>query len=152
MSLDIYLVMPHPLVSRIEGMKTVDIKLLWGEMTAQEMRTAKAILSWAGRELEKHEEEKCVFTTNITHNLGKMAQEAGIYSCVWRPDELGIKSARKMIPLLIAGIQLLRKNPKKFKKFDDPDGWGTYKDFVPFLEEYLQACKDYPEAIIEVSR
>ena len=31
-----------------------------------------------------------VFSANITHNLGKMADEAGIYKALWRPDEVEI--------------------------------------------------------------
>ena len=33
-----------------------------------------------------------VFSANITHNLGAMAKEAGIYMHLWRPDELGTPS------------------------------------------------------------
>lgn len=31
------------------------------------------------------------YHANITHNLGKMAEAAGIYHALWRPDEIGIK-------------------------------------------------------------
>jgi hypothetical protein len=30
----------------------------------------------------------CLYQANITHNLGKMAQEAGIYTALWRPEEM----------------------------------------------------------------
>lgn len=30
----------------------------------------------------------CVYDANITHNLGKMADEAGIYLALWRPGEM----------------------------------------------------------------
>jgi len=32
------------------------------------------------------------------------------------------------------------------------NGWGLYEDFVPWIERYLAACEEYPEAIIRVSR
>ena len=32
------------------------------------------------------------------------------------------------------------------------NGWGMYEHFVPFVEKYLEACKEYPDAVIEVSR
>lgn len=35
---------------------------------------------------------------------------------------------------------------------NSPNGWGTYKYFVPWLEKYLAACKEYPDAVVEVSR
>lgn len=31
-----------------------------------------------------------VFWANITHNLGRMADEAGIYKHLWRPEEIGM--------------------------------------------------------------
>lgn len=30
-----------------------------------------------------------VFSANITHNLGEMADKAGIYKACWRPEEIG---------------------------------------------------------------
>jgi hypothetical protein len=41
------------LINKISAMKDQDIRLLCGEMTAQEMRTAKALLAWFIRELKK---------------------------------------------------------------------------------------------------
>lgn len=38
-----------------------------------------------------------LYEANITHNLNKMAAEAGIYECLWRPDEHGITHARQII-------------------------------------------------------
>ena len=38
-----------------------------------------------------------VYSANITHNLGLMAEEAGIYQPLWRPEELGIKTAAGLI-------------------------------------------------------
>lgn len=34
-----------------------------------------------------------LFEWNITHNLGKMANEAGIYQHMWGPEELDIYEA-----------------------------------------------------------
>lgn len=89
---------------------------------------------------------------NITHNLGKMAVEAGIYDALWRPDENGFKHASEIIAPLEAGLAVLKADPRRFKKFDDSNGWGTYRQFVPFVEEVLEACKANPDAEIEVSR
>lgn len=38
---------------KLESMSSQDIRLLFGEMTAQEMRTTKAVLKWTARELKK---------------------------------------------------------------------------------------------------
>lgn len=39
-------------VDEIESMNGSDIRLLFGEMTAQEMRTTKAVLAWCARKFE----------------------------------------------------------------------------------------------------
>lgn len=92
------------------------------------------------------------FSSNITHNLGEMASEAGIYDCCWRPDECGIDRAGQMIAPLREGLAKLRADPEKFKKFDAPNGWGLYVHFVPWVEEYLAACEAHPEAAVKASR
>jgi hypothetical protein len=93
-----------------------------------------------------------IFDTNITHNLGAMAAEAGIYDCLWRPDEHGFEYARDIIPTLHRGLADLKENPEHYKKFDASNGWGIYEHFVPFVEQVLQACEENPDAKIEVSR
>ena len=93
-----------------------------------------------------------VFDINITHNLGKMADEAGVYYALWRPDERDWKIAKDIIPILEDGLTKLKENPEHYKKFDAENGWGTYEHFVPFVEDVLRACKQYPSAIIRISR
>ena len=93
-----------------------------------------------------------VFEANITHNLGAMAREAGIYQHLWRPEELEIKLAGDLIGPLSAGLELLKANPERFEKHNSPNGWGLYEHFVPFVENYLDACIANPDAEIRVSR
>ena len=93
-----------------------------------------------------------VYSANITHNLATMAEEAGIYRALWRPEEIGIKTAAELVPLLEAGLVLLRADPDRFKKHDAPNGWGLYEHFVPFVERYLEACRASPGAEVSVSR
>lgn len=93
-----------------------------------------------------------VFSANITHNLGAMADEAGIYKHLWRPEEIGIYSAGELIEPLEVGLTLMKQDPERFKKFNAKNGWGLYEHFIPWIEEYIEACKKYPDAIIEISR
>lgn len=93
-----------------------------------------------------------VFNANITHNLRRMADEAGIYNACWRPEEGDITQAKQMIPILKRGLKSLKDKPEEYKKFDASNGWGTYEHFVPWVEKYLNACIEYPEAIIHISR
>ena len=122
-----------------------------------------------------------VFDANITHNLGKMAGEAGIYEALWRPAEMDperkariqaqakagnyhgpdgayaieaevVTYARDLIEPLRAGLALLRADPERFEKHNPENGWGSYRDFVPWVARYLQACEEYPDAEVRVSR
>ena len=93
-----------------------------------------------------------VFEANITHNLSQMAVEANIYDCLWHPEMAGITKASQLIEPLTKGLTLMKADPKRFKLFDSPNGWGLYEDIVPWLEKYLDACKEFPDATVSVSR
>lgn len=93
-----------------------------------------------------------VYDANITHNLGRMAEAAGIYECLWRPEEIGITKAAQMIEPLTAGLKKLKRAPVKYSKLDSPNGWGRYVHFVPFVERYLKACIANPDAEVRASR
>lgn len=93
-----------------------------------------------------------VYWANITHNLGKMAEQAGIYFALWRPEEIGITKASELIVPLETGLALLKSDPERFEKFNAANGWGLYEHFVPFVENYLNACREHPDADISVSR
>ena len=97
-------------------------------------------------------ETKIVYKDNITHNLGKMARMAGIYLCLWRPEELGIDTASFLIEGLERGLKKLKSNPDYFKPFNPKNGWGDYDGLVTFVENYLDASKKFPDAEIEVDR
>lgn len=93
-----------------------------------------------------------LFWSNITHNLNQMAAKAGIYKYLWRPEEIDINKAKDLIKPITNGLNLMKNYPELFKKYDASNGWGTYDQFVPWIEEYLSACKAYPEAKISISR
>jgi hypothetical protein len=123
------------------------------------------------------------FSANITHNLNRMAGEAGVYLACWRPGELlapetsakikeqqergnyhgpgGVTELEKTLPTVRAhdliepleqGLGLLRSDPDRFRAFDAFNGWGTYDQFVPWVQRYLEACREWPDAEVNVSR
>lgn len=99
------------------------------------------------------QDDERVFSANMTHNLTTMADKAGIYEVLWRPEEkLGITKAKECIPFLQKGLVYLVCNRRVCEAFNSPNGWGMYEHFVPFVLEVLTACCDYPEATVEVSR
>ena len=102
--------------------------------------------------VEGQEEDEYTYSANITHNLGGMAKKAGIYQHLWRPEEINIQFASELITPLSEGLQRLKDDPEYFKQFNAENGWGLYKHFVPFVEKYLNACVEFPEARIKISR
>ncbi len=91
-----------------------------------------------------------LFSANITHNLGRMAQEAGIYLHLWHPEQLiGVVFAGDIVKDVEVGLADMKSDPERFEKFNASNGWGLYKHFVPWVERYLCACKEHPKAIIE---
>lgn len=105
-----------------------------------------------------------VFSNNITHNLGAMAREVkyglewkgegelSLYDVLWRPDEHGFKYARDLEDLLDIGWNILLSDPEHFQKFNPENGWGTYEGLCDFVYHYRNACWDYPEAELSISR
>ena len=97
-------------------------------------------------------ETREVYSRNITHNLNAMAEAAGIYEPLWRPDEIGITQAKQLIEPLVAGLEQLRAEPEKFKVHNPSNGWGSYDGLVAFVADYLEACRMYPDASVRVWR
>lgn len=93
-----------------------------------------------------------LYDDNITHNLNRMAEAAGIYRHLWRPDEIGVTVAGELIEPLEYGLNRLKLYPTRFKTFNPENGWGDYKGLVSFVERYLEACKQHPTATVSVSR
>jgi hypothetical protein len=102
--------------------------------------------TWRKTEVEEY------WSGNITHNLGLMAEEAGIYEVLWRPEEVGITTASQMIEPLTEGLKLLSSDPDRFKVYDAPNGWGRYEHLWDFVEQYLRKCKEYPSALVRTWR
>ena len=93
-----------------------------------------------------------VYSRNITHNLTEMAEVAMIYKHLWRPEEIGISKAGQLIEPLTNGLKVLKENPAVYKKFEPANGWGTYEGLVEFVEDYLKACIEHPNADVRVLR
>lgn len=98
------------------------------------------------------EETNQIYWANITHNFGKMANHAGIYEILWRPEEVGITKAQQLIEPLKAGLTLLKNDPERFEQYNAENGWGKYEHLVSFVEKYLNACIENPEADVHVNR
>ena len=102
--------------------------------------------------IEQNDITHYVFDYNITHNLGEMADKAGLYLYLWRPEILNISVAKDLIEPLKEGLGKLLDNPEYYKTFNPENGWGNFEGLLRFVAAYLNACIDYPQAEISVSR
>jgi len=87
----------------------------------------------------------------MTHNMTAMADEAGIYDCLWRPEENGYQTAGQIIPVLEAGIKAMEADSVRFKAFNPKNGWGDYTVFLQWLKKVLAACEKNPDYEIEAN-
>lgn len=134
MSLDVYLRMPGTATARGKGSGIfVREDGATRELTREEWDEKFPGLEPVVLSVPAEQESDEVFSRNITHNLNGMAGHAGIYGYLWRPDELGITKASQLITPLTTGLELL-------------------KGLVSFVEAYLNACVEYPDADVSVSR
>lgn len=101
---------------------------------------------------QKETKGEKLLSNRVTHNLKKMAMEAGIYKCLWRPEENGFEKAEDLIPVLKNGIEKMRACPDKFKKLNPANGWGSYEEFLLFAEKIYECAIENKNAIIDVWR
>jgi len=92
-----------------------------------------------------------VYHCNITHNLVVMAGYAGLYKAMWSPEDIDAENAGQLVSALENGVKELKSKPNYYKKMNPKNGWGSYEVLLEVTQEYLEACKKYPETKIEVS-
>lgn len=150
MSLDVYLTVPgeveHPssagrIFIRRDG-QTVEItRAEWDEIyPGREPATVEVDESGGGY----------VYEANITHNLSRMADEAGVYRALWRPKEIGVTRAAQLVESLRDGLATLNGDPERFRALNPSNGWGDYEGLVRFVAGYLAACERWPQAEVSV--
>ena len=98
------------------------------------------------------ESDGSVYQANITHNLSRMAREAGLEDVLWEPENNGITHAWQLINPLRSGLDWLTSNPVHFKQFNPSNGCGDYDGLVRFVAEYLAACERNPHATVHAWR
>jgi hypothetical protein len=93
--------------------------------------------------------ETTVVDKNITHNLGRMWSEAGVYDALYNSEG---QTAKSVLPILHEGLRLMIADPERFKKFNAHNGWGLYEHALPWLGELIKEFEEYPNGIIGVSK
>lgn len=97
------------------------------------------------------EHDSISYEFNITHNLARMANAAGI-GMLWDDEWTESNKASELAKHLTNGIAEMEANPMKYRALSSPNGWGTYDHFLPWLKELLDRCNEYPQARISISR
>ena len=82
----------------------------------------------------------------------EMAKEAGVYDHLWDPKEIGITKAKDLIDPLTKAVEDMKSRPDHYSKFNSPNGWGSYDDFFPWIEKYLNACINNPDSTISICK
>jgi hypothetical protein len=152
MSLDVYLSLPggiatesrNAIFMRLNGAMVEVSRHEWDDLNPG----IEPVSVMVGGEAQSDE----VYSSNVTHNLGKMADEARLYKPLWRPEEIGIKTAHDLIGYLSQGLAVLKSDPARFEALSPSNGWGSYEGLVSFTEGYLEACVKWPEATVSVWR
>jgi hypothetical protein len=93
----------------------------------------------------------CVYDGSLTVNLAAMAKSAGLYHVLWSPKEQGILKAADLVKPLSRGLETLKDDPERFRKFDPSNGWGSYDEFIGFVARLLAVCEQNPDAQVSVS-
>lgn len=86
-----------------------------------------------------------LFWRHMTHKGRDIAIEAGLYKPIWRPGELGVQYANELIGYLTKGLEVLQVMDKRSPSSALP------MMIIGFVEEYLEACKEYPIARVRVT-
>ncbi len=151
MSLDVYLISDTPITKHSSSGIFVRRNGQTVEITEEEWNEL-----YPDREpvrfTQAEEETTEVFHANITHNLGKMAEAAGLYTALWRPEELGITKAYQLSTRLSSGLVTLTSDREKYEQYNPANGWGDYDTLLLFVIKYITACTEYPNATVKVSR
>lgn len=111
----------------------------------------KSIKCSCGKEyLMPYNIAKTIYHFNYTSNFNKMADAAGIYEALFDINRIKAKQAKDIIYFLQKGLNKLLRDPCYYEKFNDPEGWEEYSTFVETVKEYLHACMENPEALIDI--
>lgn len=159
MSLDVYLRMPpaeqHRVFASEDGGELVERIYVRHAGQTKEVTREEFAEMYPGLEpvaLLGEPDGRQVYSANITHNMGRMAAQVGLYEPLWRPEEVGVKTADQLAPLLRTGLARLRDERERLQEFNPTNGWGNYDLLVRFTADYLEACERWPSAEVSVWR
>ena len=84
--------------------------------------------------------------TGGTGTMGEVCLRQGVESL-----ELPPPTGAELEPLLRKGLEDMKTNPDKYKKLNPENKWGDFKGAQAFTKALLDACTEYPNAIVKFS-
>ena len=79
---------------------------------------------------------------NITYNVYEMLEVAFGEYHLKKWNDL---SCDKFFKNLEKGYIDMKENPEKYRKYNSPNGWGTYETTLNAIEKLYKAIKEYAE-------
>ena len=108
------------------------------------------------------EEREHVFDSNYTSNIAYAMYEAAkvffeanglkwVDGSSWFYDLIMKKKASDVEPLLRFTVHFMRENHERLQKGEPENGWGSIERCATWLERVANACKEYPDGIMDGS-
>ena len=90
-----------------------------------------------------------VWEWNVTHNLSQMWRAAGIFNEIYNSE--GVE-ASEVVDRLNHGLRMMTHHPEAYRALEPSNGWGTYENAIEFIGNFIEACNEYPKAVIAVCK
>jgi len=84
---------------------------------------------------------------NYTYNVAPMYYGAFGEGGFRQLNKMNCKDAT---PILKKAIKNMMVNKQEYTKMNPPNGWGNYEGALEYLKKILQACKNHPNAVIDI--
>jgi hypothetical protein len=88
-----------------------------------------------------------VWSRNHTSNTAPMWRAAGVDLA-----EFHGRKASDLAPVVAEALMRMQAAPATYRKYDAPNGWGTYATTCAFLEAIQDACALHPNTTVRISR
>lgn len=89
---------------------------------------------------------------NLTYNLSPMLRAAGFpgwQETVGRLAEVQPVTAKRVLPVFDAVLAELRADPDRYRAMNPENGWGSYDQAVRTLDDFVEAIRPHPDALID---
>lgn len=93
--------------------------------------------------------DRIVFDRNVTHNLVRMWDKAGVYEALYLSDG---KRCGDYLPVLEKGLDNIQRRFSEYEELNPPNGWGSAQGALEFLTGVVIAVRENPDGMFRVSR